>query len=58
MTETTTAARSSYGLRKSIEAIKAAVTLEMYLQDQGIDVRGGRAPCPIHDGDNPQALKS
>jgi DNA primase len=45
-----------YGLRKSIEAVKAAVAIEDYLQERGVELKHNRARCIVHDGDNPQSF--
>lgn len=42
--------------RKSFEAVKNAVCIEDYLRDQGVELRHGRATCPIHRGGNPGAF--
>lgn len=44
------------GLRKAIEAVKDAVTVEDYLRDQGVEVKHNRARCVVHGGDNPQSF--
>jgi DNA primase len=38
------------------EAVKAEVTIEQYLHDHGVELRHGRARCPVHGGDNPQSF--
>lgn len=53
---TATAEREPYGLTKSIEAVKAAVSIPDYLQDQGVEVRRNRAVCIIHQGGNSQSF--
>jgi DNA primase len=45
-----------YMFRKALGAIKDEVAVEDYLTDLGIEVKHGRSKCPIHEGDNPQAL--
>jgi DNA primase len=45
-----------YGFRKAFEAVKAEVCIEQYLSDQGVEMRGGRARCPIHKGDSLQSF--
>ncbi len=48
--------RRRYTIRKAAEKIKNEVTIEDYLRDRGHKVRGGRAKCIVHGGDNPTSL--
>jgi DNA primase len=49
-------ARHPYTLRKAIAAVKAAISIEGYLSDRGVQVRGDRARCLVHDGENLQSF--
>jgi DNA primase len=46
-------AGQDYALKKAIKAVKGAVSIEEYLSDRGVQVRGNRARCIVHGGDNP-----
>ena len=46
----------NYSLRRSIQAVRDAVTVEGYLEDQGVEIKHNRARCIVHGGDNPQSF--
>jgi DNA primase len=45
-----------YSVRKSIEAVKAEVTIEDYLAAHDVQIVRNRARCIVHVGDNPQSF--
>jgi DNA primase len=55
-TQSFTPERQRYAVRKGIEKIKQEVSIHDYLRAHGAEVRGNRARCIIHGGDNNQAF--
>jgi DNA primase len=43
-------------LKKAVQAVKDAVTVEGYLADRGVEIKHSRARCIVHGGDNPQSF--
>lgn len=44
-------------MRERCLAVKALVNMEQMVDHYGIVMKKGRAPCPIHGGDNPDAFR-
>jgi len=44
-------------LDRSIQALKAEVTIQQYLATHGVEVRRNRARCIVHGGDNPASFQ-
>ena len=55
-----TPAEQTYSLRRSIQAVKAEVGIEKYLEDRGVGLKPFgdelRGTCILHNGENPQSF--
>src|SRR5829696_6673752 len=56
-TTTREATRPPIMVRQGIEAVKDEVSIERYLEAQGVEVSRNRARCIVHDGDNPTSFE-
>ena len=56
MSKNTTADRLRYAVRQGIEKVQADLPVAHYLRALGVEVKGGRAKCIVHGGDNPSSF--